>query len=80
MFVELKTRSLKRQEMVPFNDISLRFTLHLIFIGPRIVIYSYSTTNKMHLLSQTIYSCKMLYMFRVVFPSIVKQLLLAAAV
>ena len=28
------------------------------FIGPCIVIYSYSTTNKMHLLSQIIYSCK----------------------
>jgi hypothetical protein len=32
--------------------------------------YSYSTTNKMHLLSQIIYSCKTLYMFRTVFPSI----------
>jgi len=27
---------------------------------------SYSTTNKIHLLSQIIYSCKTLYMFRTV--------------
>jgi hypothetical protein len=36
------------------------YWINLIFIGPCIVIYSYSTTNKMHLLSQTIYSCKTL--------------------
>jgi len=40
-----------------------------IFIGPCIVIYSYSTTNKMHLLSQIIYFCKTLYMFRSFRPS-----------
>jgi len=34
---------------------------------------SYSTTNKMHLLSQIIYSCKTLYMFRSVFPSIIRS-------
>jgi len=39
---------------------------------PCIVIYSYSTTNKMHLLSQIIYSCKTHYMFRTVFPSIIR--------
>ena len=33
----------------------------------------YSTTNKMHLLSQIIYSCKTLYMFRTVFSSIVRN-------
>jgi len=37
--------------------------MNLTFIGPSIVIYSYSTTNKIHLLSQIIYSCKTLYMF-----------------
>ena len=47
------------------NDI-----LHLIFIGPCMVIYSYSTTNRMYLLSGIIYSCKTLYMFRTVLPSI----------
>ena len=53
---------------------------------------SYSTTNKMHMLSQIIDSCKTLYMFRTDFPSIirnsklriqqryVKQLLLPAAI
>jgi hypothetical protein len=45
----------------------------LTFIGPGIVIYSYSKTNKMHLLSQIIYSCKTLYMFRTVFPSIISS-------
>jgi hypothetical protein len=46
---------------------------NLIFIGPCIVIYSYSTTNKMHLLFQMIYSCKTLYMIRTVFPSIIRR-------
>ena len=36
-------------------------------------ILSYSTTNKMHLLSQIIHSCKTLYMFRTVFPSIIRS-------
>jgi hypothetical protein len=43
----------------------------LTSIGPCIVIYSYSTTNNIHLLSQIIYSCKTLHMFRTVFPSII---------
>jgi hypothetical protein len=34
---------------------------------------SYNTTNKMHLLSQIIYSCKTLYMFRTVFPFIIRS-------
>jgi hypothetical protein len=49
------------------------FLTYLIFIGPCIVIYTYSTTNTMHLLSQIIYSCKTLYMFRTVFPSIIRS-------
>jgi len=36
-------------------------------------IPSYSTTNKMYLLSQNIYSCKTLYVFRTVFPSIIRS-------
>ena len=34
----------------------------------------YSTANKMHLLSQIIYSCKTLCMLRTVFPSIIRSL------
>jgi len=35
--------------------------------------FSYSTTKKMNLLSQIIYSCKTLYMFRTAFPSIIRS-------
>jgi len=38
-----------------------------------VVAYSYSTTNKMHLLSRLIYACKTLYMFGTVFPSIIRS-------
>jgi hypothetical protein len=51
----------------------LRHAVYLIFIGTCIVIYSYSTTNKMQLLSQIIYYCKTLYMFRTVFPSVIRS-------
>jgi hypothetical protein len=53
--------------------LSVSTTESLIFIGPCIVIYSYSTTNKKHLLSQIIYSCKTLYIFRTVFLSIIRS-------
>jgi hypothetical protein len=43
------------------THIYIKFSL--MFTGPCIVIYSYSTTNKVHLLSQIIYSFKTLYMF-----------------
>jgi hypothetical protein len=49
------------------------YTINLIFIGVWIVIYSYSTTNTMHLLFQIIYSCKTLYVFWSVFPSIIRS-------
>jgi hypothetical protein len=45
-----------------------------ILISPCIVIYFYSTTKKRQPLSQFIYSCKTLYMFRTVFPSIIRSL------
>jgi len=35
--------------------------------------HSYSTTDKMHLFSQIIYSCKMLSMFRTIFPSVIRR-------
>ena len=47
-------------------------TMYLTFIGPCIVIYSYSTTNNAPV-SHIIYSCKTLYMFRTVFPSIIRS-------
>jgi hypothetical protein len=47
-----------------------------IWRRPCVVIYSYSTTNNMHLLSHIIYSCKTLYMFRMVFPSIIRSSIL----
>jgi len=53
--------------------ILLSFSLFLIFILPYIVIYSYSTANKMQLLSQIIYSCKKLYIFRTIFPSVIRS-------
>jgi hypothetical protein len=37
---------------------SVTALINFMFIGPCIIIYSYSTANKMHLLSQIIYSCK----------------------
>jgi hypothetical protein len=37
------------------------------------ILYSYSKTNKMHLLSQIIYYCKTFYMFRAVFQSITRS-------
>jgi len=84
-----------------FNKILIVFCLHDFRLLPwsrrvqfsfTLYLASYSKTNKIHLLSQIIYSCKTLYMFRTVFPSIirssrlhiqqqayVKQLLLPAA-
>ena len=42
----------------------------------KLKICSYSTTNNIHLLSQNIYSCKTLYMFRTVVPSIIRSSIL----
>jgi hypothetical protein len=49
------------------------YSLDLIFTGLWIVMYSYSITKKMHLLSQIIYSCKTRYVFQTVFPSIIRS-------
>ena len=72
----LKTSYLLTQSISPprkhFRR-SNKIYISLAFTDPCIVIYSYSKTNKMHLLSQIIYSCKMLYMFRTVFPSIIRS-------
>jgi hypothetical protein len=60
--------------MFPYSYVSFACLalINLIFMCPCIVIQSHSTTNKMLLLSQIIYSCKTLYMFRTVFPSIIR--------
>ena len=51
-----------------------KFISHLMFIGPCIVIYFYSKTNQMHNISNSFYFGTTLYMFRTVFPSIVRSL------
>jgi hypothetical protein len=61
-------------KLYSFSMYSVMVEVNLIFIIPCIVIYSYCTTNKTHLLSQIIYSCKTFYMFRTVFPSIIRSL------
>jgi hypothetical protein len=63
----------KRVQHVSQQTRISRGCVDLIFIGPCIVIYSHSATRKMNLLFQIIYSCKTLYMFRTVFPSIIRS-------
>jgi hypothetical protein len=46
---------------------AIRLFIYIIFIGPCIVIYSYSTTNKRHLSSQIMYCCITHYIFQTVF-------------
>jgi len=50
--------------------------LVLTFVGPCILIYFYSKTNQMHNTSNLFYSGTTLYMFRTVFPSIIRSLTL----
>ena len=67
----------------PFNQLVLLGVRYMQFPPPptssrkkiacAIGIKCYSTTNKLHLLSQIIYFCKTLYMFRTVFPSIIRS-------
>ena len=46
----------------------------LTFVGPCIVIYFYSKTNQLHDISNVFYFGTTLYMFRTVFPSIIRSL------
>jgi len=46
----------------------------LTFEGPCIVIYFYSKTNQMHNISNLFYFGTTFYMFRAVFPSIIRSL------
>jgi hypothetical protein len=48
--------------------------LSLTFVGPYIVIYFYIKTNKMHNISNLFHFGTTLYMFRAVFPSIIRSL------
>jgi len=48
--------------------------IYLVSVGPCIVIYSYNKTNKMHNVSYLFYFETTLYMFRTVFPSIIRSL------
>jgi hypothetical protein len=47
---------------------------HLTSVGPRIVIYFYSTTNQMHNIINLFYFVVALYMFQTVSPSIIRSL------
>jgi len=47
---------------------------NLTFVGPCILIYFYSKTNQMHNISNLFYFGITLYMFRTVFPSIIRSL------
>jgi hypothetical protein len=46
----------------------------MTFVGPYIVIYFYSKTKEMHNISNLFYFGTTLYMFRTVFPSIIRSL------
>ena len=48
--------------------------LNLTFVGPCIIIYFYSKTNQMHNVSNLFYFGTTHYMFRTVFPSIIRSL------
>ena len=69
---EIKRVTRELSPLPSYCAVHSELTQALPFINLR-RLYSYSTTNKMHLLSQIIYSCKMLYMFRTVFPSIIRS-------
>jgi len=47
--------------------------MNLTFVGPCFVIYFYSKTNPMHNISNLFYFGTTLYMFRTVFPSIIRS-------
>jgi len=48
--------------------------INFTFLGPCIVIYFYSKTNQMHNTSNLFCFGTTLYMFRTVFPSIIRSL------
>jgi hypothetical protein len=63
-----------RQKM--YSCVHTKHNLHCtkyVFMELRGVTIFYSTINNIHLLSQIIYSCETLYIFRTVFPSIIRS-------
>jgi hypothetical protein len=61
------------QRIIEQGDVHCAFTERLQPKDDILYWYSCSTTNKMYLLSQISYSCKTFYMFRTVFPSIIRS-------
>jgi hypothetical protein len=55
---------------ISFMNVTL---LEPIWLPKSNFLHSHTTTKKMRLLSQIIYSCKTLYMFRAVFPFIIRS-------
>jgi hypothetical protein len=55
---------------IRFSDVQV---LNFTFIVPYIVTYFYSKTNQMHQFLKFLYFCITLYMFRTVFPSIIRS-------
>jgi len=59
---------------VVITECILGWGTRLRFVGPCIVIYFYSKTNKLHNISNLFYFGATLYMFRTVSPSIIRSL------
>ena len=60
--------------MTVLLEIHITIPQDLTFVGPCIVIYFYSKTNQMHNISNLFYFGTTIYMFRTVFPSIIRNL------
>ena len=58
----------------PIKPYTKLLYLFLTSVSPCVVIYSYIKTNQMHNISNLFYFGTTLYMFRTVFPSIVRSL------
>ena len=69
--LRMTKQSVLHQETVTFN---VRVIHNLTFVGPCIVIYFYSKTNQMHIISNLFYFGTTLYMFLTVSSSIIRSL------
>jgi hypothetical protein len=61
-----------RQPSLIYSTLRPNILFNTVFCNTHISFLQYPT-NKIHLLSQIIYSCKTLCMFRTVFPSIIRS-------